>query len=72
MIPCLFNARDLGRIRYGATDKSLSVFAMQSIKTAAEFVKPFAVDASSLLEESPGVKSSEKMKLFFNELRRGS
>ena len=41
-----------------------------NIRDAIDQVKPFGVDLSSSLEERPGIKSAEKMREFFKEIRK--
>jgi len=41
----------------------------QNVAGAVKRVRPYAVDASSGLESAPGIKSHEKMRLFFAALR---
>ncbi len=41
----------------------------ENIKNAVEIVRPFAVDACSSLEDSPGKKNHERMRVFINTVR---
>lgn len=41
----------------------------ENVRSVVELIKPFAVDVSSGVEKSPGVKSPEKMRDFFNALK---
>ena len=41
----------------------------ENIKNAVEIVRPFAVDACSALEDSPGKKNHERMRVFINTVR---
>ena len=41
-----------------------------NIRDAVETVKPYGVDPSSYLEEAPGIKSEDKMREFFKEIRK--
>ncbi len=41
-----------------------------NIRDAMETVKPYGVDLSSSLEEAPGIKSEDKMREFFKEIRK--
>ena len=41
-----------------------------NIRDAVETVKPYGVDLSSSLEEAPGIKSEDKMREFFKEIRK--
>ncbi|MEX0945420.1 MAG: phosphoribosylanthranilate isomerase [Balneolaceae bacterium] len=40
-----------------------------NIQNAIEQIQPYAVDLSSSLEKSPGLKDFDKIELFFNEMR---
>jgi phosphoribosylanthranilate isomerase len=42
----------------------------ENVAAAISMVKPYGVDASSSLEQSPGVKDHEKMMQFIEEVRR--
>ena len=42
----------------------------ENVAAAISMVKPYGVDASSSLEQSPGVKDHEKMMRFIEEVRR--
>ena len=42
----------------------------ENIENAIETVRPFAVDACSALEEKPGKKNKERMRVFINTVRR--
>jgi phosphoribosylanthranilate isomerase len=42
----------------------------ENIENAIKTVRPFAVDACSALENSPGKKDAERMRLFVNAVRR--
>ena len=42
----------------------------ENIENAIETVRPFAVDACSALEDSPGKKNHERMRVFVNTVRR--
>ena len=44
----------------------------ENIENAIEMVRPFAVDACSALEESPGKKNHERMHVFINTVRRAA
>jgi phosphoribosylanthranilate isomerase len=41
-----------------------------NVAAAISTVKPYAVDASSSLEQSPGIKDHEKMMQFIAEVRQ--
>ena len=41
-----------------------------NIRDAVETVKPYGVDLSSSLEEAPGIKSEDKIREFFKEIRK--
>lgn len=41
----------------------------ENIENAVEIVRPFAVDACSSLEDSPGKKNNERMRVFINTVR---
>lgn len=41
----------------------------ENIKNAVEIVRPFAVDACSALEDRPGKKNHERMRVFINTVR---
>jgi len=41
----------------------------ENVKNAVEIVRPFAVDACSALEDSPGKKNEERMRVFINTVR---
>src|SRR5215213_1950611 len=41
----------------------------ENVKNAVEIVRPFAVDACSALEDTPGKKSHERMRVFVNTVR---
>jgi phosphoribosylanthranilate isomerase len=41
----------------------------ENVKNAVEIVRPFAVDACSALEDSPGKKNHERMRVFINTVR---
>jgi len=41
----------------------------ENIKNAVEIVRPFAVDACSALEDNPGKKNHERMRVFINTVR---
>lgn len=40
-----------------------------NVRAAVEAVRPFAVDASSVLEQRPGIKDQKKMKVFIEAVR---
>jgi len=42
----------------------------ENIENAIKTVRPFAVDACSALEEKPGKKNKERMRVFINTVRR--
>lgn len=42
----------------------------ENIENAIETVRPFAVDACSALEDTPGKKNHERMRVFVNAVRR--
>jgi len=42
----------------------------ENIENAVKTVRPFAVDACSALEDTPGKKSHERMRVFVNAVRR--
>ena len=42
----------------------------ENIENAVEIVRPYAVDACSALEDSPGKKNHERMRVFVNTVRR--
>jgi len=42
----------------------------ENIENAVEIVRPFAVDACSALEDRPGKKNHERMRVFVNTVRR--
>jgi len=42
----------------------------ENIENAVETVRPFAVDACSALEDSPGKKNHDRMRVFVNTVRR--
>ncbi len=42
----------------------------ENVTTAIAMVRPWAVDVSSGVEESPGIKSAARMEQFINEVRR--
>jgi phosphoribosylanthranilate isomerase len=42
----------------------------ENIENAIKTVRPFAVDACSALEDSPGKKNHERMRVFVNTVRR--
>ena len=42
----------------------------ENIENAIKTVRPFAVDACSALEDSPGKKNEERMRVFVNTVRR--
>ena len=42
----------------------------ENIENAVKTVRPFAVDACSALEDSPGKKNAERMRVFVNAVRR--
>jgi phosphoribosylanthranilate isomerase len=44
----------------------------QNVHAAVTRVKPWAVDASSGIETSPGIKDHARMRVFIDEVRRGS
>ncbi|MCA9727315.1 MAG: N-(5'-phosphoribosyl)anthranilate isomerase, partial [Candidatus Eisenbacteria bacterium] len=44
--------------------------APENVATAVERVRPFAVDASSRLERSPGIKDEARLRSFFAALAR--
>ncbi|HET6973971.1 MAG TPA: phosphoribosylanthranilate isomerase [Pyrinomonadaceae bacterium] len=41
----------------------------KNVKNAVEIVRPFAVDACSALEDTPGKKNHERMRVFINTVR---
>lgn len=41
----------------------------ENVKNAVEIVRPFAVDACSALEDRPGKKNHERMRVFINTVR---
>jgi phosphoribosylanthranilate isomerase len=41
----------------------------ENVKNAVEIVRPFAVDACSALEDTPGKKNPERMRVFVNAVR---
>jgi phosphoribosylanthranilate isomerase len=41
----------------------------ENVKNAVEIVHPFAVDACSALEDRPGIKNHERMRVFINTVR---
>ncbi len=41
----------------------------ENVKNAVEIVRPFAVDACSALEDRPGKKNEERMRVFINTVR---
>ena len=42
----------------------------ENVENAVKTVRPFAVDACSALEDSPGKKNEERMRVFVNAVRR--
>ena len=44
----------------------------ENIENAVEMVRPYAVDACSALEDSPGKKNHERMRVFVNTVRRAA
>jgi phosphoribosylanthranilate isomerase len=42
----------------------------ENVENAIKTVRPFAVDACSALEDTPGKKNAERMRLFVNAVRR--
>ena len=43
----------------------------ENVNSAVHILKPYAVDVSSGVEDSPGVKSADKIQKFVNEVNRG-
>ncbi|MBN4053306.1 phosphoribosylanthranilate isomerase [Haliea sp. AH-315-K21] len=43
----------------------------KNVNSAVRLLKPYAVDVSSGVEDSPGIKSAEKIQNFVNEVNRG-
>lgn len=43
----------------------------ENVKSAVEMIRPYAVDVSSGVEESPGIKSAVKINRFIEEVNRG-
>lgn len=41
----------------------------ENVVEAVEFVRPYAVDACSSLEDKPGIKNHERMRVFVSEVR---
>ena len=41
----------------------------ENIENAVEIVRPYAVDACSALEDSPGKKNHERMRVFVDAVR---
>jgi phosphoribosylanthranilate isomerase len=44
----------------------------ENIENAVKIVRPFAVDACSALEDTPGKKNEERMRVFVNAVRRAT
>jgi len=44
---------------------------VDNVHSAVHLIKPYAVDVSSGVEDSPGIKSAEKIQNFVNEVNRG-
>lgn len=44
---------------------------VENVHSAVHLIKPYAVDVSSGVEDSPGIKSAEKIQNFVNEVNRG-
>jgi phosphoribosylanthranilate isomerase len=44
----------------------------ENIENAVEIVRPYAVDACSALEDRPGKKNEERMRVFVNAVRRAT